>query len=458
MNAPLPPVARMFSPESEQAVIGGLLSRNASIDSIADALLPEHFAVEENRLVFAEACAQISRGQPCDVVTVFEGLQGRVDLAYIGELAVYAPTGNNLRAYANIIIERAKSRQLAAASIAIHDLAHDTGRGIDERLEAAQAELAKLVSAAAKDEWVGAHAGMLAHIDVLEARESGRIQRWATGLADLDRMLDGGLCPGDLVIVGARPSHGKSALAMTVGLHMAQTRPVAMLSMEMSLTQLNDRIAACLGRVPLPEILRPRTENRELWSRVLQAVEDAKHLQWSASDTGSLNINQVRAKARALKRRQGLDVLIVDYIGLMNGLDQKASRTYQLEEVSRGLKSLAKELGCVVLCLAQLNRNADELMYDVMPNMSHLRDCGAIEQDADIVLLLKRPIVAKKDLHGNWTSYAKLSIEKARQGATGIVNLHYQSDQTRFSGWTGEVPSRQAAAPSAKGFNPRGGN
>lgn len=453
MNEPMPPINRMSSPESEQAILGGLLQRNDYIDIVSEVLYPEHFADETMRLIYAEACSQIGQGKACDVVSVFEGLQGSVDLAVIGALAQFAPSPGNMRAYASIVVERAKSRQLAAVSMDIHDLAHDTSRGIDERLEAAQAALAKLESAAVKDEWVGAHAAMIGHIDVLDARADGKMQRWASGLADLDGLLDGGFCPGDLVIIGARPSHGKTAMGMSIGLSMAAQRPVAMLSMEMSHVQLNDRITAILGRVPLPDVIRPRKENTEMWSRVVDATEKAKTLNWSACDTPGLNINQVRAKARAMKRKQGLDVLIVDYIGLMAGLDPKLSRTYQLEEVSRGLKSLAKELQCVVLCLAQLNRQADELAYDAMPTMSHLRDCGAIEQDADVVMLLKRPIVCKPELSEEWQSYAKLAVAKSRQGATGIVHLHYHGSQTRFDGWAGPAPQRSAsAAPVKRGF------
>ena len=223
---------RMHSPESEAAIVGGLLQRNDLIDTVSEKLLPEHFATGMLRDVYAEACSQISRGKPCDLVTVYEALKGKYDLADLAELAQVYISAPNMSAYADIVIERAKSRQLAAASVSINDLAHETSKAIDERLEAAQAELAKLVQASAKDEWIGAHAGMIGHLDTLEARAEGRMQRWSTGLSDLDRMLDGGFCPGDLVIVGARPSHGKTAFGMTVGLQMAAQRPVAMLSMK----------------------------------------------------------------------------------------------------------------------------------------------------------------------------------------------------------------------------------
>lgn len=441
MDSLMPPQQRMHSPESEAAVVSGLLNCNASIDRIPE-LLPEHFADDNLRMVFAEALSQINRGKPCDVVTVFEGLAGRLELPYIGSLVTHTPSANNMAAYAHIIIERAKSRQLAAASMRINDLAHETNRSVDERIEEAQAELTQLANSSDKHDWVDAHAAMVAHLDVLDARASGKIARIPTGLTGLDQMLDGGFCRGDLVIVGARPSHGKSALAMTIGLHVAASYPTAMISMEMSSTQISDRATAMLGRVPLPAVIRPQGSDDDLWHRATEAVERAKSLQWSVCDTGGLTINQLKAKVRALKRKQGLDLLLVDYIQLMQGSKPLANRAQELEEVSRGLKHLAKELNIVVCCLAQLGRKADELPYDAAPNMSHLKDCGAIEQDADVVLLLKRPIVVKPELGAPWRDYAKLAIGKSRQGATGIVSLHYQGSQTRFSTWAGEIPQR----------------
>lgn len=450
----MPPQQRMHSPESEAAVIGSLLLCNEAIDCIPE-LRPEHFADETLRMVFTEALSQINRGKPCDVVTVFEGLAGKVSLGFIGDLSMCVASARSIKEYAKIVIGRAKSRQLATASMRINDLAHETHRSVDERIEEAQAELTQLANRSDKHDWVDAHAAMVAHLDVLDARANGKIARIPTGLTGLDQMLDGGFCRGDLVIVGARPSHGKSALAMTIGLHVAASYPTAMISMEMSTTQISDRATAMLGRVPLPAVIRPKTSNNELWQRAIEAVEHAKNLQWSVCDTGSLTINQLKAKVRALKRKQGLDLLLVDYIQLMQGSKPLANRAQELEEVSRGLKSLAKELDIVVCCLAQLGRKADELPFDAAPNMSHLKDCGAIEQDADVVLLLKRPIVLKPELSDYWRDYAKLAIGKSRQGATGIVHLHYQGNQTRFSTWTGDIPQRAIAQRTTqvkKGF------
>jgi replicative DNA helicase len=175
-------------------------------------------------------------------------------------------------------------------------------------------------------------------------------------------------------------------------------------------------------------------------------------LQWFATEQPSLTINQVRVKARQLKRQKGLSVLVVDYIGLMNGSDPKMPRAYQLEEISRGLKSLAKELEIAVICLAQLNRKVDE-RGDKPPTLSDLRDSGAIEQDADVVMFLHRPVQVDPDLGGDWKHYAKLHVAKNRQGRSGVVvDLSYIGEQTRFANWSGPAPVVKVRNAPTKGM------
>lgn len=452
MNAPIPMHA-LASLEAEASVLSALLLDNGSFDRVSDRLKPEHFASETHRDVFAEVSRQLSAGKACDIVTVFEGMAGKVELSTLNDLAQYVPSSANLARYADILIERQQSRRLAVVSAEIHDLAYDTSRGIAERVEAAQGQLAKLTDDAPRDEWIGAYEGMMHHAAVLEDRAEGRVRSWATGLADLDEYLEGGLRPGGLYIVGARPSMGKTALGMTVGLHMAQDYSVGMLSMEMPHRELRDRMTAMLGRVPLSSVIRPTKGGGLAWDRVIDGTERARVLNFRVSDQGGLNINQVRAKARNLKRLHGLNVLIVDYIGLMNGLDQKQSRAYQLEEISRGLKTLAKELEIAVLCLAQVNRKVEERI-EATPALSDLRDSGAIEQDADVVIFVHRPIQSKPDMGEEWTHYAKLSVAKNRQGRCGYISLFYQGDQTRFDNWGGEAPRVvKATRPTRRGFS-----
>ena len=445
MNAPLDTFTldAFASIEAESALIGALLLDNSVLDRISDKLKPEHFSADGLREIFAELVQQIASGKGCDMFTVFAAMGEKTTLSQLNRLAQYVPSAANIRRYAEIIIERHKSRALMVVSGEINELATDHTRSIDDRVEEAQAQLAKLIDDAPRDDWVSAHEGMSLHTQVLEDRASGKIKAMATGLADLDEYLEGGFRPGELIIVGARPSMGKTALGLTIGVHMAETHSVGLLSMEMSHSEVNDRLTAMLGRVELSSVKRPNKGQGLQWDRVLDGVDRAKNLTLCVSDHGGLNLNQVRSKARSLKRTRGLDVLVVDYIGLMSGLDQKANRNAQLGEISRGLKTLSKELGITVLCLAQLNRKAED-RPDAMPQMSDLRDSGEIEQDADVIIFIKRPVMANPDLGPEWANYAKVRVAKNRQGRCGDLNLSYVGEQTRFQGWAGPAPSKSS--------------
>ena len=438
--------------ESEHGLIGGLLLDNTAFDRISDRLTHRHFSSETNATIFAEISVQAMAGYGFDVVTVARGLADRgsdITLADLNDYAQMVPSAANIRRYADAIIERSKTRQLLAAAAEIHDLATDHARSIEDRVEASQAQLAKLLDDAPRDEWISAHEGMTLHTQILEDRDAGHSTAMPTGLVDLDEFLEGGIRPGELVIVGARPSMGKTALAMSIGVNMAQDYSVAMLSMEMPHNEVRDRLTAMLGRVSLSAVKRPSRGNGLDWGRVMDGIDRAKDLNFYVSDQGGLTINQVRGKARNIKRMHGLNVLLVDYIGLMNGLDGKQPRAYQLEEISRGLKTLAKELGIGIVCLAQVNRKVEERV-DHTPNLSDLRDSGAIEQDADVVIFVHRPIQSRPDMGMEWTHYAKASVQKNRNGRCGVLNLHYQGDQTLFTSWAGDAPTR-ATAFSSKG-------
>lgn len=450
MNQDYAAVNAIAALEAESSILGALLLDNRAWDRIGGILKPEHFFAEQNRVVFAEISRQLNACKPCDVITTYEALKESVELADLHALVEYMPGSSNLRQYADTVLERYRSRQLMAVSGELSELAREHSVPILERIDRAQSQLSKLVEDAPRDEWVSAYEAMTMHTQVLDDRAEGRIRPMATGLHDLDEYLEGGLRPGELVIVGARPSMGKTALGLTIGTHMALEHSVGLLSMEMSHSEVNDRLTAMLGNVTMSAVKRPKKGEGLNWTNVLDGVERAKKLNFHTSDQGGLNINQVRSKARALKRAHGLNVLVVDYIGLMSGLDPRMNRNHQLGEISRGLKSLAKELSICVLCLAQLNRNAEE-KTEQMPQMSNLRDSGEIEQDADVILFIKRPIMANPDLGAEWNNYAKLSVAKNRQGRCGYLNLAYIGDQTKFTGWAGEAPSKSAPVPQRRG-------
>jgi replicative DNA helicase len=438
--------------EAECSVLGSLLLDNNGIDRLNAELKPEHFYRPENRLVFAELQAQLHSKKSCDVITIFEALRATsqpVGIEYLNSLAQYVSSAANMNRYAELVIEAAMKRSLIAGLDEISTMTFAPQADVYACVDKAQSVLSGIAASKQDDEWVGAYEGLVAHTSTLEQRLEGGVTYLPTGLSALDDYMDGGLSRGEVMIIGARPSQGKTALGMSIGLSMAATYSVGFLSMEMSHLQVRDRKTAMLGDVSLSQVKRP--EKNLDFARVVDAVNLAKNLNFYVQDQGSLNIHQVRSKARALKRKCGLDVLVVDYIGLMAGLDPKQNRNTQLEQISNGLKALAKELDIAVIVLAQLNRKIDE-RADSMPQLSDLRDSGAIEQDADVIVFVKRPIQSNPELGDEWKEYAKLSVAKNRQGSTGYLNLRYIGSRTKFIDWYGEIPQSMNSKTRPKGI------
>lgn len=439
--------------EAESSVLGGLLLDNGGWDRIGDLLAEDDFYRHEHKRVFATIAALVNASKPADVVTVFAELEraGKAaevgGMAYLHSLAQYTPGPGNLRRYAEIVRERSILRRLVSASDEIATTAFNPqGKAVDAVLDEAMQKVLAISPETASDEWVGMEDMVVQELDLIQARQDGAAdQRSAdfipTGLADLDDMLDGGLRAGQLVIIGARPSMGKSALADTIGVHVALHLglPVGKFSMEMQNQEGGQRAISAIGRIPLHALRRPERMNNEHWSNLTSAVEKLRQIPFYSNDRGGLNINQVRAKARALKRKRGLRLLVVDYLQLMSGTDTRAPRTYQLEEASRGLKALAKELGVPIIALAQVNRGVEK-ETDPMPRMSDLKDCGAIEQDADVILFLHRPFVTTPDLDAEWKYYAKAHLAKQRGGRTGFLHFTYVGENTRFMNWPSDTP------------------
>ena len=432
----------------EAAALSILINFPAAFDDVSDRLRPEHFAVDAHRVIYAELCRQMAAGNGCDVMSIVDALQGVLEVSDVLQVASYNNhSARGISRHVQTLVDTFKARQLHGLSYKMAELAYETGP-VQERIDRAQAEVAKLEDVEQSDDWVDAHTAAIKHLDLLEQRQDGKLKGMPTGLQDFDEMLDGGLSRGNLVVIGARPAMGKTALAMTVGLYMAQAQSVGFLSMEMPHSDVRDRQAAILSRASIGMIKRPHKGLE--YDRIVDGVESAKTLRWFVSDKSGLNIMQVRSKARALKRRQSLDVLMVDYIGLMSGMDSKQPRAYQIEEISRGLKGLAKDLDITVICLAQVNRGGVERVGQV-PGLQDLRDSGAIEQDADVVAFIHRPIEAQPELGEKFRNYALLRVAKNRQGRTGDVNLFYHGQFTSFESWAGPPPQKGIGAQS-KGF------
>ena len=437
------------SMEAETAILGALLLDNGAWDRIADILVEADFYRYENRLIFAAIGALINSTRPADVITVFTHLEsGGKDveaggLPYLHSLAQHVPSVGNLRRYAEVVRERSVLRKLIGASDEIATSAFNTGgRTVADILDAAEGMVMAIgeKQAAAGEDWVGTATSMVELLDRIQvqADDDAPEDHTETGLVELDRLLNGGVRPGQLFIIGGRPSMGKTALAVAIGQHIALNEggAVGMFSMEMTRRELSERQIAMVSKIHLTRVQRPKFLKDMDWPELSNGVETLRKADFDVIDKGGLNINQVRSKARLLKRRHGrrLKLVIVDYLQLMAGTDSRAPRTYQIEEASRGLKTLAKELEVCVIALVQVNRGVEKEI-DQMPRLSDIKDCGAIEQDADIVVFVHRPYKAKPNLGPEWEFIANCSLSKQRNGPTGTFDLQYVGKHVQFSNW-----------------------
>lgn len=448
MNAPddFPQTRALFSVESEQAVLGGLLLDNNAVDRIAG-LEPAHFYRHDHREIFSKIIGLILAGKPADVVTVFDALQviGKAEdvggLGYLTELAQRTPSAANIARYAETVRDRALLRETLATARKVQELVETPSamKGA-EILDRAQTMLACLAQIGVRKEPKMLHELMVEFVEAVDERFHGSGETAIpTGLASLDKALNGGLRRGNLVIVAGRPSMGKTALTTDIGLNMATTYGVLLLSMEMSDQEIVARAAASRGSIRLSSLLN-RMQDAD-WPRLTQAIQHVADLAFAIDDSPALTLLEVRMKAKAHQRKHGLDVLIVDYLGLMTGGEEK-QRTQQIGAYSRGLKALAKELNVPVIALAQLSRKNEE-RPDKKPILSDLRDSGDIEQDADVVMFVHRPEMYdpnNTDLKG----YAEVLIRKQRNGALSDVPLLYRGAVTKFDEWTGPLPMLNA--------------
>jgi replicative DNA helicase len=450
--------------EAESSVLGGLLLDNNAFDRIGDLLTDSDFYRYEHRLVFAAIGQLIVSLRPADQVTVYEHLQksGKAEevggLPYLNALAQFVPSAGNIRRYAQIVRERAILRRLVSASDEIATAAFNPGvRTVADIVDEAMRRVIDVSPDVAKDEWEDMDALVVQQLNDIQARCDAGDDRdpnfIPTGIRGLDDLLDGGMRGGQYIVIAARPSIGKSALADVIGRHVAinEGLPVAKFSMEMQNSENAQRAIAATGRIPLHALRRPKRMSDFDWSNLTKAVETLRHARFYSNQLGGLNINQVRAKARALKRKHGIRVWILDYLQLMSGTDPRVNRTGQLEEVSRGIKALAKELGDPIIALAQVKREVEE-RSDPMPGPADIKDCGSIEQDADIIIGMDRPAHRKPDLSAEWKHYAKAHLSKQRGGRTGYFHMLYEGQFTHFADWPEETPVPQNATRTKGGL------
>ncbi len=442
-------VARLRVPphsiEAEQSVLGGLLLDNSAWDRAGDLLNESDFYRYEHRLIYQAIGGLINATRPADVITVFEQLQslGKAEdcggLVYLNALAQSVPSAANLRRYAEIVRERAVLRKLVAASDEIATAAFNPqGRAVSEILDEAEGKIFRIgeEGSRSKQGFLSMDQLVVELIDrVNELAENGAedVTGVRTGFYELDHMT-AGLQKGDLVILAARPSMGKTALALNIAENVAvnEELPVIVFSMEMGAAQLALRMVGSLGRINQQNLRTGKLGDDE-WSRLSEAVERLGKVSLFIDESPGLTPTEVRSRARRLARQFGgtLGLVVIDYLQLMSGSTDSSdeNRATVLGEISRGLKGLAKELQCPVVALSQLNRSV-ETRTDKRPMMSDLRESGALEQDADVIMFIYRDDYYNKD--SKEPGVAELIISKQRNGPTGTVKLTFLKPNTRF--------------------------
>ena len=435
--------------EAEQSLIGGLMLDAEAWDKVADVIISADFYRKDHRLIFEAIANLVESGSPCDVVTVSEHLDNRNELDQAGGLEYLATLANetagaaNARAYAKILREKSTLRALINAGNEISGSAFTTeGRSASQILDAAERLVFQIAEKGARGK-----AGFKSlkqilpeavdRIDLLHQSE-GDITGISSGYGEFDK-LTAGLQKGDLIIIAGRPSMGKTTLAINIAENAAigAKVPTAIFSMEMPAQQLAFRMISSLGRVDQTH-LRTGTFPDEDWSRINTAVQLMSEAPIFIDDAPSLSPTEIRARARRLHREHGLGLIVVDYLQLMQVEGTKENRATELSEISRSLKALAKELELPVIALSQLNRSVEQ-RNDKRPVMSDLRESGAIEQDADLIIFIYREEVYNQDTPRK--GIADIAIAKQRNGPIGDFPLTFVGRYTKFENW---VPDHYA--------------
>jgi replicative DNA helicase len=430
--------------DAEQAVLGGLMLDERAWERIADKLYEEDFYRKDHRLIYRAIGDLANKNMPCDAVTLGEWFdsKGIAELvggsSYVLQLANSTPSAANITAYAEIVREKSVLRQLIDAGTEITgDGFQPEGRSSQEILENAEQKVFRIAESGARGRkgFVAMRAAVKEAFQILHQRyeSKGSVTGLATGFADLDD-LTAGLQPSDLIIVAARPSMGKTALAVNMAEHAAlkSRKAVAIFSMEMSASQLAFRLISSLGRIN-QQHLRTGDIQEEEWPRVTSAITLLSDAKIFIDDTPALSPGELRARARRLKREHDLGLIVIDYLQLMAVPGNKENRATEISEISRGLKALAKELNIPVIALSQLNRSLEQ-RTDKRPVMADLRESGAIEQDADVIIFIYRDEYYNQDSAEK--GQAEIIIGKQRNGPTGTIKLTFLGQYTKFENYS----------------------
>jgi len=436
------------SVQGEQSVLGGLMLNSEAWNEISDKIASEDFYRREHQLIFQAMRALSEADQPLDVVTIAEELERRSELndiggiPYLGMLANETPTASNVPAYARIVREQSVMRQLIKVGNKIADSGYrPEGRPVDDLLDQAETEVFRIAEQKDKGRqgFQNIQALLTKTVDKIDElfNSDDALTGVSTGFNDFDGRTSG-LQKADLVIVAGRPSMGKTTFAMNMCENVAIGAgvPVAIFSMEMPAEALTMRMISSLGRINQQAVRSGKLEDDD-WPRVTSAVNILSQAKIFIDDSAALTPNEIRARCRRLQKEHGqLGMVMVDYLQLMRAPEAGDNRVNEISAISRGLKALAKELNCPVVALSQLNRSLEQ-RPNKRPVMSDLRESGAIEQDADLIVFIYRDEVYNEDSPDK--GKAEIIIAKQRNGPIGTVNLTFQGQFTRFDNFARDV-------------------
>jgi replicative DNA helicase len=431
--------AAPHSDAAERSVLGAILVDNDQFERAREILGSECFYSPRNQQIFDVLQKLVDAGVALDIVTVKDELEREGVLAniggaaYLAELLEGVPRSANVEHYARIVKEKQMLRDLIRCTQGILASAIEARESTEELLDEAEKAIFQVAEKRLRPGFIPISATAEQSLQAIEelTRRKEMITGVPTGFPELDEMT-AGLQPGDLVIIAARPSMGKTALALNLSTHAALThgRTVGVFSLEMSHQQLFFRMLCSEGHVDAHRLRTGRVD-REEWQGIIKVFGRLSSAPIFIDDTPGIGIMELRAKTRRLKREHGLDLLIVDYLQLMRGRARYESRQQEISDISRSLKEVAKELNIPLVALSQLSRAPEQRGGDHRPQLSDLRESGAIEQDADVVMFLFREEVYKRD-DPDLRGQAEVIVGKQRNGPTGIVRLHFIRDYTRF--------------------------
>ncbi|WP_409228455.1 replicative DNA helicase [Gudongella sp. SC589] len=425
------------SMEAEQSVIGAMLLDKEAINTAIEHLRADDFYKDANKEIYEAVLVLNNRNEPVDLVTLSEELKRRGSLegiggvTYLANLSGSVATTANTKYYCDIVQEKSILRRLIGSSNEIMGLAYDNSDSVNAIIERAEKNIFDITQGAHKQGFHPISEVLLSSFAQIEERAAnkGELTGLTTGFSDLDHKLSG-LQKSDLVLLAARPSMGKTALGINIATNasLKGNGKVAVFSLEMSKEQLVQRIISATAHVDLQKIISGNLSDDE-WIKVVNAMAPLSKMDIYIDDTAGISLMEMKAKCRRLKVEKGLDLIVIDYLQLMQADGRVENRQQEISAISRGLKAIAKEMECPVLALSQLSR-APELRSDHRPILSDLRESGAIEQDADVVMFLYRDDYY--DQESEKKNIGEVIIAKHRNGPTGQVDLVFKHEYTKF--------------------------